>query len=162
MRIENRLLKKRSIDTRLHFTKVDDIYKNYDELKDYHKKEITKRLFKYDLSEIDFKTSNMVEVSMRFCKSQFGNKWFENFFLMEGMKQIIKVMDLNYLLGIVENLDNEKSEVALRKKKSRIRKKYNDFKFYVGMLERKTKQGLLKSNVELYNELKTKFYKEVA
>jgi hypothetical protein len=162
MRIENRLLKRRAIDTKLHFIKLDDIYKNYDEVKEYHKKEIGKKLFKYDLDEIDFKTTNMIESSMRFCKDQFGNKWFENFFVMEGMKQIIKVMDLNNLLGIVEDLDNDKSEVALRKKKSRIRKKYNDFKFYVGMLENKTRQGLLKSNVDLYNELKTKFYKEVA
>jgi hypothetical protein len=104
----------------------------------------------------------MVETSMRFCKTQFGNKWFENFFVMEGMKQIIKVMDLNHLLEVVENLDGDKTDVALRKKKSRIRKKYNDFKFYVGMLENKTRSGLLKSNVDLYNELKTKFYKEVA
>lgn len=162
MRIENRLLKKRAIDTRLHFLKLDDIYKNYDEIKDYHKKEIGKRLFKYDLDEIDFKTTNMIEASMRFCKSQFGNKWFENFFVMEGMKQIIKVMDVNHLIEIVDELDSEKKPVALRVKKYRVRKMYNDFKFYIGVLDKKIRDGSSKTNVELYNELKTKFYKEVA
>jgi hypothetical protein len=162
MRIENRLLKKRAIDTRLHFLKLDDIYKNYDEVKDYHKKEIGKRLFRYDLDEIDFKTTNMIESSMRFCKDQFGNKWFENFFVMEGMKQIIKVMDLNHLLGIVDELDSEKKPVALRVKKYRVRKMYNDFKLYIGVRDKKIRDGSSKTNVELYNELKTKFYKEVA
>lgn len=162
MRIENRLLKKRAIDTRLHFLKVSELYKNYNEVKEYHKKEITKRLFKYDLDEIELMTETDLKQKFIYAKEIYGKKWFDKYCFNFGLYSVSKIADVNFLGDIIAELDNI-SETNIRVKKHRILKKINDSKFYFG------KGGIFsneivnfKSNVELYNELKTKFYKEVA
>jgi hypothetical protein len=162
MRFENRLLKRRKILSSIKFETVGELYKNYDGLKQFHKREIEKKIFKYSIEDIDYKTTNNVESLMRFCRNQFGKHWFESFFKMKGMEQIIKIMDVDKLLLLVDEFDSDKKPVALRVKKSRIRKMFNDFKFYIGLFDSQLNSGLLKSNAELYEEIKTKFFKEVA
>ena len=162
MRIENRLLKKRAIDTRLHLIKLDDLYKNYNDVKEYHKKEITKRLFKYDLDEIELMTEIDLKQKFIYAKEIYGKKWFDKYCFNFGLFSVSKIADINFLGNVIAELDNI-TENNIRVKKHRILKKINDSKFYFG------KGGIFsdetinfKSNVELYNELKTKFYKEVA
>jgi hypothetical protein len=162
MRIENRLLKKRAIDAKLHFIKLDDIYKNYDELKDYHRRETEKKIFKYSFSEIRGLTENKLEAQLIFCKKQFKDKWLDGFLKMEGIKAFLGSDNENFLLDMIDKLDSEKKEITIRVKKSRAKKLYQEMKFYISMFEMDFKKDKFKSNAELYNELKSKFYKEVA
>jgi hypothetical protein len=162
MRLENRLLKKRKILSSIKFKTVKELYDNYSDLKNFHKKELEKKIFKYDIDEIGFLTSNKTESELRYCKSIFGSKWLDRFFQLEGMKEIIRNFDIDYLFNLIEELDQDKKPIALRVKKSRVKKIYSEMKFHLGIFETKFNKGILKSNVDLYNELKTKFYKEVA
>ena len=52
MRLENRLLKKRKIESSLKFKTLGELYKNYDELKHFHKIEVEKKIFKYKFYKI--------------------------------------------------------------------------------------------------------------
>ena len=69
MRFENRLLKKRKILSTIKFKTVDELYKNYDELKDFHKKEITKKIFKYTFDEVEKLTSDKIENQFLYANS---------------------------------------------------------------------------------------------
>lgn len=162
MRIENRLLKKRAINSRLHLLKLNDLYKNYDEVKEYHKQEITKRLFKYNLDEIELMTENDLKQRFVYAKEVYGKKWFDKYCFNFGLYSVSKIADINFLGNIIAELDNI-SESNIRVKKHRILKKINDSKFHFGKGGIFSNEAInFKSNVELYNELKTKFYKEVA
>jgi len=162
MRFENRLLKKRKILSSIKFKTVGELYKNYDELKNFHLKEITKKIFRFSFDEIQFLGKDQATKRAIVCKNKYKYKWFEEFVKLYGIEQIIKVMDVDGLLEIVDLLDSYKNDVALRKTKSRVRKYYNESKFLIGIVSDELNDGSSKNNMELYNELKTKFYKEVA
>ena len=162
MRIENRLLKKRAIDTRLHFLKVSDLFQNYNEVKEYHKTEITKRLFKYDLAEIEVMTENDLKQRFIYAKEVYGKKWFDKYCFNFGLYSVAKIADIEFLGNVISEIDGG-SNGQIRVKKHRILKKINDSKFHFGRGGIFSDEVInFKSNVELYNELKTKFYKEVA
>jgi len=97
MRFENRLLKKRKILSSIKFQTVGELYKNYDEVKDFHKKEIEKKIFKYTFDDIEFMTKNKIDRMINFCKSQFGDKWLDKYCWLQGMISIFKIKDDDYL-----------------------------------------------------------------
>lgn len=162
MRIENRLLKKRKIETSLKFLTVEELLDNYQDVKNFHKKEVEKKIFKYSFNDIKTLTENKIEAQLYFCKNNFGHKWLDGFLKMVGMRAIIEIGSVDFILDKIETLDSDKKETAIRKKKSRTKKLYNDMKFYVGMFEKSYNKKNLKTNIDLYNEIKNKFYKLVA
>lgn len=162
MRIENRLLKKRKIESSLKLLTVEELLDNYSDVKEFHKKEVTKKIFRYDFNDIKTLTENKVEAQLYFCKNNFSDKWLDGFLKMEGMRSIIEVGSVDFLLEKIETLDSDKKETAIRKKKSRAKKLYNEMKFYLGLFENSYNKENSKTNIQLYNEIKNKFYKLVA
>jgi len=161
MRFENRLLKKRSIKSKLKLFKVDELFKNYDEIKNYHKNEIEKNIFKYTIDDIDSLTIKDLKTKFIIAKKLYGKRWFNQYCFSLGVWTIAKVADDTFLNDLVELLDEGNKNI--RMKKSRIKKAIQDAKmnFAVGGIFYDEKITT-RSNVELYNELKNKFYKEVA
>lgn len=162
MRIENRLLKKRKVTKALKFLTVGELLDNYQGVKDFHRKEVHKKLFKYSFTDIKTLSENKIENQLIFCRKQFGDKWLDGFIKMEGVKKLLEVGSVEFILDQVERLDSNKKDTAIRMKKSRIKKMYNDFKIYIDMFESSSNKKRSKTNIDLYNELKTKFYKLVA
>lgn len=162
MRLENRLLKKRSVQSKLKFLTVSELYNNFDEVKNYHKKEIEKKIFRYDLDEIEMMTETDLKQKFLYAKEIYGKKWFNNYCFNFGLFTVSRIADINFLTEIISELDGC-NESQLRLKKHRIAKKINEAKFHFGRGGIFSDQTVnFKSNVELYNELKIKFYKEVA
>lgn len=162
MRFENRLLKKRKILSSIKFETVGELYKNYEEMKYFHIKEVGKKIFRFTFDEINFLGKDQATKRAIICKNKFKYKWFDEFVKLYGIEQVIKAVDVNGLLEIIDELDSYKNDAALRKTKSRVRKYYNESKFLIGIVSDELNDGSSKNNMELYNELKTKFYKEVA
>jgi len=162
MRFENRLLKKRSIENKLHLVTVDDIYKNYDQVKEFHKNEINKRIFKYSIDDIETLTENDLRKKFHISKKLYGKRWFYQYCFTLGVWSISKLADDNFISEVISELD-EGSESQLRVKKHRIKKAMQEAKFNFapgGIFH--DDHITFKSNIELYNEIKNKFYKEVA
>src|SRR5690606_19935351 len=72
MRIENRLLKKRSIESKLHLIKLDDIYKNYDLLKAFHSEQINSKVFKYSNDEFNGLVADNIKTKLINSRKIFG------------------------------------------------------------------------------------------
>ena len=162
MRIENRLLRKRKIINDLKIETVGELFDRYEDLKKFHSGVITKKIFKYNLDEIETLTEEDLRRKFIYAKKIYGSRWFHAYCFNFGVWTVSKIIDINYIQNLIEEID-EGSETQQRKKKSRIKKAMDEAKFYFG------KGGVFsneivnfKSNVELYNEIKNKFYRQVA
>ena len=162
MRFENRLPKKRKIIASTNFETVEDMYKNYDELKDFHKKEVEKKIFKYSYDEIESLTENDLRLKFINAKKLYGKRWFNGYCFNFGVYTISKIVDLDFMKTMIDEIDNG-TPVQMRVKKHRIKKAMEESKFYFGNGGVFSDElANFKSNVDLYNELKTKFYKIAA
>jgi len=162
MRLENRLLKKRKIESSIKFKTLGELYKNYDELKSFHKKEIEKKIFKYSFDDIEILTENDLRIKFINAEKVYGKRWFNGYCFNFGVYSITKIVDFDFMKNMIDEIDNG-SAVQMRVKKHRIKKAMEQAKFNF------SNGGLFsdelvnfKSNVDLYNELKTKFYKIAA
>lgn len=160
MRFENRLLKKRSVESNLNIVTIDDLYKNYDEVKNFHKEIFRNKIFKYTLDEIDTLTVDDFKTKFQISKKLYGKRWWYQYCYLYGVYSIAKNLNNDAIDEIIEMLEGNSRSV--RMKKSRIKKSITDAKFNFA------KGGIFyddktttKSNVQLYNELKQKFYSEV-
>ena len=159
MRFENRLLKKRSIESKLKLLTINDLYKNYDEFKFYHKTELEKKVFKYSLKDINEITVSNLESNLQISKNYFGKRWFNKYCETLGAYTLSRVDDKASIKEILINIEGNYDAVT-RKRVSRIFKIIDESKHFFNVVMKDN--GFIKSNVALYNELKTKFYKEVA
>ena len=62
-------------------------------------------------------------------KNKFVRSWFDHFCNHKGMETLILVFDIDDLLELIEQIDSDLKPVALRVKKSRIKKSYYESKF---------------------------------
>lgn len=161
MRFENRLLRKRKILSSLRFNTVGEMFNSYDDLKDFHKKEIEKKVFKYSIDEIESMTETELERIFLLFKNYFGKRWFYQCCFFRGLRDITKPIDFDVLFNLINKIEGNEydNSVKYRMKKSRLLKKVNKVKEVVELIE---KNFGFKTNLELYNELRTKFYKQVA
>lgn len=160
MRFENRLLKKRSVESSLKLVTINDLYKNYDEVKHFHKKIFKDKIFKYTLDEIDTLTVDDFKNKFEISKKLYGNRWWHQYCYLFGVYSVAKNLNGDSINEIIEHLEGNSKNI--RMKKSRIQKAIKDAKFNFakgGIFD----NGKLttKSNIQLYNELKQKFYSEV-
>ncbi len=164
MRIENRLLKKRKVLPFIYSTElktVDDLYKNYDELKYFHSYEIKNRIFKYSTDEFNGLIADNIKTRLINSKKLFGKRWFKEYCYFYGLSELALNVDLELIAEVIEINDGSDTDVKRRIKKSRIKKQIEQAKIYFGSggAFEKLQQ---KSMSDLYNELKTKFFKEAA
>jgi len=155
VRIENRYLKKRKIRDNLELIKLGDLYKNYDVLKDDFKNEISRNIFKYELPDIDLLTNDSIKNEMLIIKNIYSRNWFQKYLMLKGVQSIIKATDINSIFEVFESIE---SRSGIGMKKSRLKKMISEMK----MILPENNQCSYKTNRELYNELKTKFFKEAA
>ena len=102
MRLENRLLKKRKIESSIKFKTLGELYKNYDELKHFHKKEVEKKIFKYSYDEIETLTENDLREKFINAKKLYGKRWFNGYCFNFGVYTISKIVDLYFMKDMVD------------------------------------------------------------
>lgn len=158
IRIESRLLKKRKVKAVFEFTKLSELFKNYDVLKNSYKKEVSTNIFKYDLydlPEIDLMTDESIQADMLICKKVYSRQWFQKYLMIKGIQSIMKSSSIDNLMKSFKVIE-EKSRLRMRK--SRINKMITEMK----MILPESSLTNYKTNRELYNELKQKFFRQVA
>lgn len=164
MRVENRLLKKRSITPFIYSTElktVNDLYNNYDELKYFHSQSVKNKIFKYSSDEFNGLVADNIKTRLINAGDLFGKSWFRKYCYCYGLSELALNVDLNLISEVIEINDVNDSDVKRRMKKSRIKKDIEKTKIYFG--SGGAFESLQKKSMnDLYNELKTKFYKEVA
>lgn len=156
LRIENRLLKKRKIFNLTGFYRLDQLYKNYDFVKEHFKKEVGGSIFKYEPEDIEKRTSKNIKEEMEYFWNKKERQWFDNFCRVKGLEYLLKLSSIETLFEAVDLMD-----MFNRMQKSRIKKKIQKVKMDLDMMK-SNRTSRMKSNAELYRELKTKFYKAVA
>lgn len=164
MRLENRLLKKRSVNPFIYSTElktVNDLYKNYDEVKFFHRSNIGNKIFKYSSNEFNGLVADNFKSRLINSGKLFGKKWFREYCFFYGVSELALNADINLIADVIEINDCEDTDLKRRIKKSRIKKQIERAKIYFGTGGTFEKLQI-KSMGDLYNELKTKFYKEVA
>jgi hypothetical protein len=173
MRIENRLLKKRKILDVSGFDKLNQLFKNYDFIKKHYRNKIGETVFKYEPDEFKNKMNKMrketvellnesndenysIEALAESMKYFFESKkrgWLQRYAQTFGIGFFFSKVKFKGMLKAIEKMD------LSRMQKSRaIRFLYyarNDVALLNPYLS-------VKTNLQLYNELKTKFYKAVA
>ena len=154
MRIENRLLKKRKIFSVSGVSKLYNLYHNYDFVKSYFRDEVGNNLFKYNPEEIKTLWGNSFEKVTDSFRSTNKRYWFNSMIQSFGLLHIIEQDSYENLVIIIKNMDLKKMQVSRYLKKLRDLKRNIDASIIPNINSR--------TNLELYNELKTKFYKAVA
>jgi len=156
MRIENRLLKRRKIFDLSGFFKLKDMYKNYDFVKEHYRKEVGGSLFKYEPKEIEFLTGKSIKEGMIFFSKYKGRNWLGYYLQAFGLRTLLKLASLETLNSYVDEIESFN-----KMKRSRLKRKFEEAKLNFEMMKNNSFFSL-KSNMVLYQELKTKFYKAVA
>jgi hypothetical protein len=156
LRIENRLLKKRKIFDLAGFYRLNDLYKNYDFVKQHYRKEVGKTIFKFEPKDIEILTAKNFEDLIDYYWNQSNRKWFDNCLRVEGLASFLKLSNIETLFEAVDN-----KAIFSQRQKHRIKKNIQNVKMELDM-RKASRTSRTKSNAELYNELKTKFYKAVA
>jgi hypothetical protein len=171
MRIENRYMRTRKIKSifdrkqdQLYSYNLNEIYKNYDFIKQNYKNEIEKTIFSYDAKDILGLSRDYILDRLESYRLMFGSKNFFNLFYFDrGTSNLMQFYnnDLDLLLSDFETAAMKWEKYNNRMFKSRLFKKINDSIFRLKMME-KNKSFKFLTNAELYEELRSKFYKLVA
>lgn len=156
LRIENRLLKKRKIFSVTGFYTLKELYKNYDFIKEHYKNEVEKTIFQYEPEELEILTSKNIKNEMELFKNIKGRNWLHHYLRMYGLAHLLKLSNIETLYAAIDEI-----ELFDRMKKSRLKKQLREMQIDIQLMK-KNHFSRIKSNRELYNELKTKFYKAVA
>ena len=141
---------------------VYDLYKHYDYVKENHKSEIETTIFKYDLPDIEKLTGNSIKDQLVRFKSIYKRRWLDRYFWWYGMASFLKLSDIDTLIEKIDEIIEESNDEYKNPRmiKSRIRKNLQKTQFAIESM--KSPFESLKSNKELYEELKEKFYKAAA
>jgi hypothetical protein len=164
MRLELRYLRKRKINNALSLFTLNDLYDNYDYLKENYKSDIETTIFKYDLAEVEKMTGNYVKEDMQYFYNKGSRLWFNNYLKMFGVASLLKLSNMETIIEKVnEVVDSDESKTYKNKRmiKSRIKNMLDELRF---RLESSKLSSIVstKTNRELYNELKEKFYRSAA
>lgn len=159
MRFENRLLKKRKIVSTLRMTKLSEVYNSYQDLKEFHRSEIEKKIFKFNPDEVEALTANDLKTKLLKAKEIFGKRYFYNYCFGLGVYSLSKASSYDFLKEVVSDIEGG-NDVKVRMRKSRMIKAIIESKMFFGMIEGSTVN--FKTNIELYNEIRQKFYKQVS
>jgi hypothetical protein len=157
MRIESRRITKKNVLNNFGVMNIDQLFLNYDELKNNHKKTIANNLFKYEPKDLEVIQGEILAYELnRFYKS--GNRfWFQKFLIANGLKSLLKVTSVDMLNKIIDEMEFDGCARRKRVIKHRIKLKMEqaekDSKFLYFNDE------CFKTDRELYQELKTKFLK---
>jgi len=154
MRIENRLLKKRKIFSVSGINQLHKLYNNYDFIKDYYKKEVGENVFNHEPEDVRIVFCYEWKKILNYFKEYRGREFFNYMFQAIGLNSVLEKDSIENLFIAIDELEINKM------RKSRLRKKTSD-------LMKDIKYGIIpnintKTNLQLYRELKTKFYKAVA
>ena len=163
MRIETRYVKRRKIQSALTFKSLTRLYKDYDYLKENHKKEIETTIFKHDVTEVEKLTGNYITDRMEFWYNRGFRYWMNKYFFAEGVASLLRLSDLDTIMESVTKMidkDETRPEATKRKIKSRLKNKIEELNFLIN--SGKFNPLVTKTNSQLYEEIKTKFYKLVA
>jgi hypothetical protein len=164
MRIENRYIKKRKIQSALSFNNLKDLYSNYDYLKESYRSDIEKTIFKYDVTEVERMTGKFIKEDMAYFYGKQSRQWLSNYLKMFGVASLLKLSNIETIIEKINEIidsDVNKSYKNKRMIKSRIKLMMEELRFKM----ESTKLNLfstIKTNKDLYNELKTKFHKLAA
>jgi len=164
MRMETRYLRKRKIRSVLSFLNLKDLYKNYDYLRVNHKSEIEKTIFKYDVTDVERMTGNFIKEDMLYFYKKGSRLWFNNYLKMFGVASLLKLSDMETIIEKVNEIIDSDEVKKLKNKrmvKSRIKNMMNELRFKMESSKLNT-YITTKTNRELYDELKSKFYRLVA
>ena len=157
MRIESRRITKKNVLNNFGVMNIDQLFLNYDELKNNHKKTITNNLFKYEPKELEvIQGQSMANELMRFYQSK-NRFWFQKFLTANGLKRLLTITNIDTINKIIDDMEFEGSDSRKRVIKHRIKLKMEqaekDLKYLY--LNNET----FKTDRQLYQELKTKFLK---
>lgn len=160
MRIETRYLKKRKIKSALNYFTLKDVFKNYDYLRQNYRKEIEESIFRYTPQELEIMTGNFIAEDMQhfYTRSKY---WLSNYFKMMGVVSLLKLSNLETIIEkIYEIIDRDENKKYKNKRmiKSRLKRQMEELKFRMESSKLNLLNSL-KTNKDLYNELKEKFYK---
>ena len=136
--------------------RLKELYNNFDYLKDHHKNEIGNSIFKYEPEEIDILTSRNLEEELNIFKNTGSKYWSRDLLFAHGFSDILKSNNINSINEAIE-----KFEISNRMQKSRLKKLFDKAHMNMSFMK-KNRLTILKTNRILYNELKTKFYKEAS
>jgi hypothetical protein len=164
MRMETRMLRKRKIRSVLSFLNLKDLYKNYDYLRINHKHEIETCIFKYEIADVERLTGNFIKEDMQYFYKKGSRLWFNNYLKMFGVASLLKLSDMETIIEKVnEIIDGDEVRKLKNKRmvKSRIKNMMNELRFKMES-SKLNSYITTKTNRELYDELRSKFYKLVA
>jgi len=158
LRIENRWITKRKIFSKLQLKNVDELLQNYDHLRTAYIQDIEKTIFNYTDNQIEWLTGKQIKEALQvFCNS--GRRyWFREFMVYTGYLTLTSLTSPEIILDAIDEIDIQGSESKVRVIKHRIKKNFNEVKFGKYLAELNFLKNK-KSNKELYDELKNKFYK---
>jgi hypothetical protein len=157
MRIESRRITKKNVLNNFGVMNIDQLFLNYDELKNNHKHTITKNLFKYEPKDLEvLQGQSLANELMRFYQSKH-RLWFQKFVIANGLKRLLTINNIDTIMKIIDDMDIEGCESRKRKIKSRVKMKLQQAEKDLKYLYLNTET--FKTDRELYQELKTKFLK---
>lgn len=159
MRFENRLLKKRKILSKFRFKTTRELLNNFQDVKEFHRSEIENKIFKYSFDEIQKLTDDDLKEKFINAKKFYGKRWFNGYCFAFGAFQLSRLTSYEHLEQIIEEIEGG-NDPKVRMKKMRMRKSLREAKLYFNIAENRPSK--FRSNIELYNELKTKFYRQAA
>jgi hypothetical protein len=157
MRIESRRITKKNVLNNFGVMNIDQLFLNYDELKNNHKKTITNNLFKYEPKELEvIQGHSMANELMRFYQSK-NRFWFQKFLTANGLKRLLTITNIDTIKNIIDDMEFEGSDSRKRVIKHRIKLKMEQAEKDLKYLH--LNNETFKTDRQLYQELKTKFLK---
>lgn len=158
MRIENRWSTKRKIFSKLGFKSIDTLLTNYDLMRSEYINDIEKSIFKYKENDIEWLTGKEIKNAIQNFYNSGSRYWFNNFMKYTGYLTLIKLTSPEIIIEAIEELNIQGSESKVRVIKHRIKNSFKSADFGKMLTEMNFLVNR-KSNKELYEEIKTKFYK---
>jgi hypothetical protein len=153
MRIENRLLKKRKIFSVSGISQLYGLYRNYDFVKQNYRDEVGETIFKHEPEEIEIMIGKNIIDEMKILRELKNKGWFNRYFRALGLKYVLSMVSVGEIEQAFEDMDLSKMQL------SRAKRDLRKAKLDIELLKPFSQD---KNNLNLYRELKSKFYKEVA
>lgn len=158
LRIENRWTTKRKIFSKLKLKNIDELLSNYDYLRSEFINDIEKTIFKYKENQIEWITGKEIKTALQNFYLSGSRYWFNNFMKYAGYLALTQLTNPEIIIQAIDELEINGSESRVRVIKHRIKNQFRQAKIGT-MLSQMNFLINRKSNKELYEEIKTKFYK---
>jgi hypothetical protein len=148
IRFELRALQSRKVRSAYGFDTVADLLEGYDHIRVVYQQTMKKQLFRYSGPEIEVLGAHDLQTEFMLYADNYGRNWWQQYLGHRGLNDLLRVTNMDTIMGVWENMEQDKS------KRSRMKKSLKEAQFSSEAI--KPAWASKRTNIELYNELQEK------